>query len=60
MPSYEYSCRLCNMSQTVERSIHAESMAPLCCGELANRVYEAPPVKFNSTGFYSTDNAKFL
>jgi len=60
MPSYEYRCNVCSTSQVVERSIHAESMSPMCCGELASRVFEAPPVKFNSTGFYSTDNAKFI
>jgi putative FmdB family regulatory protein len=58
MPTYEYKCRVCSVTQTVERSIHAESQSPLCCSELMNRVFEAPPVKFNATGFYSTDNAK--
>jgi predicted nucleic acid-binding Zn ribbon protein len=60
MPTYEYRCQLCKSMQMVERSIHAESQAPTCCNELMGRVFHAPPVKFNSTGFYSTDNAKFL
>jgi putative FmdB family regulatory protein len=56
MPSYEYRCGTCNQSQVIERSIHAESVPPLCCGELTHRVFDAPPVQFNATGFYSSDN----
>jgi putative FmdB family regulatory protein len=56
MPSYEYRCNVCNNSLIVERSIHAESMPPFCCSEIAVRVFDAPPVQFNATGFYSSDN----
>ena len=56
MPSYEYKCGLCGKTETVERSIHAESVAPYCCNGLMDRIFIAPPVKFNTSGFYSTDH----
>lgn len=58
MPSYEYVCGVCSTSHIVSRSIHEESGAPLCCGELASRKWEAPPVQFNAPGFYSSDNKR--
>jgi len=57
VPKYDYKCAVCGGMQEVERSIHAEADNPVCCGEIMNRVYTAPPVKFNAGGFYSTDNA---
>ena len=63
MPTYEYRCPKCGITYGVERSIHAEADAPMCqtnCNTLMDRVWTSPPVKFNSTGFYSTDNAKFM
>jgi len=58
MPSYEYKCGFCGKTDMVERSIHAESVAPYCCNGLMDRIFIAPPVKFNAGGFYSTDNVK--
>lgn len=51
---YEYACRVCNIDKIVERSIHDGENIPLCCGELTTRKFYAPPVKFNTGGFYST------
>ena len=56
MPSYDYKCSHCSIDVTVERSIHEDSVAPACCGEPMTRIFTAPPVQFNATGFYSSDN----
>lgn len=58
MPTYEYRCATCGGEQSLERSIHAEADNPICCGNLATRIYSVPPVRFNASGFYSTDNPK--
>ena len=52
---YEYQCPKCGIKVELERSIHAEADAPMCdCKEMMQRVWTAPPVKFNASGFYST------
>ncbi|MGA0852899.1 MAG: FmdB family zinc ribbon protein [Candidatus Nanopelagicaceae bacterium] len=55
--NYEYKCPSCSTTLSVERSIHAEASNPSClpCGEVMNRVWSAPPVIFNGSGFYKTD-----
>jgi len=58
MPTYEYKCSKCGSVQELERSIHAEGDNPFCCDTLMSRVWGAVPVKFNGTGFYTTDNPK--
>jgi putative FmdB family regulatory protein len=58
MPAYEYKCNKCGIQYEVERSIHTEASDPICCDTAMSRVYYAPPVKFNGTGYYSTDNPK--
>jgi putative FmdB family regulatory protein len=58
MPTYEYKCGVCGGQREVERSIHAEADTPTCCSVLMTRVWGIPPVKFNASGFYSTDNPK--
>lgn len=58
MPSYDYKCHTCGVEETVERSIHAESSAPMHCDNLMDRIFFAAPVKFASGGFYSTDNQR--
>ena len=35
MPIYEFRCGVCSMSLTVDGSVHGETVAPLCCGQLA-------------------------
>jgi len=56
MPSYDYKCSTCGVNLTLERSIHEESVAPMCCSNLMDRIFFAAPVKFNTKGFYSTDH----
>ena len=51
---YEYTCKVCNLQKSVERSIFDDEERPLCCGEIMGRVFTAAPVKFNASGFYST------
>lgn len=53
---YDYVCRVCNLEKIVERSIHADEDIPMCCGELTTRKFYPAVVKFNTGGFYSTDN----
>ena len=54
---YEYKCDTCKTELGVERSIHAESSAPMCfdCHTPMSRMYSAPVITFNAPGFYSTD-----
>ena len=56
MATYEYLCPLGNETESVERSMTEEEVVPICksCNVEMKRVYYAPPVKFNGTGFYST------
>ena len=58
MPSYDYRCNKCGIEESVERSIHAESQAPMHCDDLMDRIFFSPPVQFNASGFYSTDNQR--
>jgi predicted nucleic acid-binding Zn ribbon protein len=41
---------------TIERGMTEDEVVPICdnCDTEMKRVYHAPPVKFNGTGFYST------
>ena len=52
---YEYRCNTCNLVSSVERSVYDDENIPLCCGDLASRVYAPPAVTFKGNGFYSTD-----
>lgn len=54
--TYEYVCPFGNEMISVERSMTEEEVVPVCnnCNTEMKRVYYAPPVKFNGTGFYST------
>jgi len=56
MASYEYKCRADGSTQTIQRGMTEDEVVPLCaiCKEPMERVYSAPPVKFNGSGFYST------
>lgn len=53
MPIYEFKCESCHITQEIERSIHAESNAPVCtnCGELMGRVYVPIPAQFKGEGW---------
>ena len=52
---YEYKCNTCNLIKSVERSVYDNENVPLCCGDLAVRVYAPPAITFKGNGFYSTD-----
>ena len=58
MPRYDYKCEVCGGQQEVERSIHAEADNPVCCQRIMGRLFSAVPVRFEGTGFYTTDNPK--
>lgn len=54
--SYEYKCSADEQSVTINRGMTEDEIIPYCdtCNSPMSRVYSAPPVKFNGTGFYST------
>ena len=56
MASYEYKCEIDSSTITISRGMTEEEIIPYCdsCNEPMVRVYSAPPVKFNGSGFYST------
>jgi putative FmdB family regulatory protein len=55
MPTYEYRCKQCESSLTLTRTVDERDDEVTCdCGTLYTRVYNAPAIKFNATGFYST------
>lgn len=61
MPSYDYACITCDISQEITRSFKDEEVKPACpvCGYSMTRVYNAknvPGVQFKGSGFYKTDN----
>jgi len=56
MASYEYRCSADLTAVTISRGMTEDEIIPYCdlCNRPMGRVYSAPPVKFNGTGFYST------
>ena len=58
MAIYEYACIQCDKQIEVERSMSDPEILPPCpaCGYDMARVYNAPGIKFNGSGFYKTDN----
>jgi putative FmdB family regulatory protein len=53
MPTYDYECP--GEGIVVELQLPFGHERPTCtCGAPMDRVYSAPAVKFNGTGFYST------
>lgn len=53
MPNYDYKCDVCGGQQEVERSF-GDDTQPVCCQTIMSRIWSAPAVKFNGSGFYST------
>ncbi len=51
MPLYDFKCSACTEVQETN-----ENIPPACgtCGETMHRIWSAPAIKFNGTGFYST------
>ncbi len=59
MPVYDYRCDKCNINRTQTISINATEFKAICaCGDEMKRVYAAPNIKFNGSGFYTTDKGK--
>jgi predicted nucleic acid-binding Zn ribbon protein len=56
MASYDYECPGDGEVITIERGMTEQEQDYACglCGAKLKRIYHAPPVKFNGTGFYST------
>jgi putative FmdB family regulatory protein len=56
MPNYEYKCDDCGTSEEHYREVDNRDDFPNCqyCTKTLKRVFQANPVKFNGTGFYST------
>jgi predicted nucleic acid-binding Zn ribbon protein len=54
--SYEYKCDADLEVVTITRGMTEDEIVPYCdkCNEPMSRLYSAPPVKFNGSGFYST------
>jgi predicted nucleic acid-binding Zn ribbon protein len=56
MATYDYQCKEDEFKVTITRGMTEEEIVPYCdkCNEPMNRIYNAAPVKFNASGFYST------
>ena len=56
MATYEYECPGEGEKIIIHRPMADDEPDYFCekCGDKLKRIYEAPPVKFNGTGFYST------
>ena len=54
--TYDYECPGDGEIVTIERGMTEAEQEYACgtCGSKLRRIYTAPPVKFNGTGFYST------
>ena len=52
--TYDYECVACNSSYSVERSMHEDSVAPVCttCHNSMTRVWAVGGITFNGGGFY--------
>ena len=57
---YQYECPGDGTTIDIERKISdpEESYYGTTCGAMLSRIYSAPSVVFNGTGFYTTDNPK--
>ena len=65
MATYQYecindSCPSAGDYHYIERSVHEAEpeYQCVCCSTPLVRIYNVPAVKFNASGFYSTDNPK--
>lgn len=57
MPIYEYKCKKCNKTVTINKALSDLDKEETCsaCNSVLNRVYSSIGVTFNGSGFYSTD-----
>lgn len=60
MPIYEYKCPVCDFTYTETRGMMEQPGKTDCdkCMSLLVRIYNAPTVTFNGSGFYATDKKK--
>lgn len=60
MAIYSYQCPDCDTTVDVVRSINEKETKQECgtCGSILMRLYNAPGITFNGSGFYSTDKSK--
>lgn len=60
MATYEYKCPACDIMYTEIRGMMEDQKKTECdkCMSLLVRVYNAPTVTFNGSGFYATDKKK--
>ena len=56
MPAYDYKCTDCGYENELRHKIGETIKCPDCGGELKQVFKVAPPVHFNGSGFYVTDN----
>jgi len=56
MATYEYKCDADSSIIAITRGMTEDEIIPYCdeCNEPMVRLYNAAPVKFNGSGFYST------
>jgi predicted nucleic acid-binding Zn ribbon protein len=54
--TYEYKCEKDSFNVAITRGMTEKEIVPYCdnCNEPMKRIYNAAPVKFNASGFYST------
>jgi len=57
MPLYSYTCKTCELTSAITRSIHDPEVIPTClkCEQTMVRQYSTPGIRFKGTGYYSTD-----
>jgi putative FmdB family regulatory protein len=51
MPTYDYTCRVCDHTSEVTRSFITEDPEPQHCGQDMKRIYAATPAIFKGTGW---------
>lgn len=56
MATYEYECVRDQSVITITRGMTEKEEVYHCpvCGDMLKRIYNAAPIKFKGTGFYST------
>ena len=53
MATYDYKCSVCGGTQEIQKPMGSD-WTPVCCEQSMQQIYTAPPIKFNTGGFYST------
>jgi putative FmdB family regulatory protein len=57
MPVYDYKCKTCNGTTSVQKGIGESEVVPICfkCRGAMQRDYSFGSVQFKGGGFYSND-----